>query len=81
MANIGSIQKKVVWMSEKRDGQDLIRLYLPKQLKERFKLYCQLKGVTMTEVVKDQIEQLLDSKDFAELLEARLKTKKPEDAA
>lgn len=64
---------ELLWMPEKRTGQDLVRIYLPIELKERFKLYCQLKGTTMTEVVKDQIEKLINSKDFSKLLEDRLK--------
>lgn len=62
-------------MPEKREGQDLVRLYLPVDLKEKFKLYCQLKGITMTEVIKEQIEKLLDSEDFSEILEERLSVK------
>lgn len=61
------------WMPEKREGQELIRLYLPTELKDRFKLYCQLKGITMTEVIKEQISKLLESEDFTSLLEERLK--------
>ncbi|MEO0687703.1 MAG: hypothetical protein AAFY76_22290 [Cyanobacteria bacterium J06649_11] len=76
---------ELLWMPEKRTGQDLVRIYLPIELKERFKLYCQLKGTTMTEVVKEQIEKLINSKDFSKLLEDRLndspKSKKGEDAA
>ncbi|MEM9924840.1 MAG: hypothetical protein AAF915_13980 [Cyanobacteria bacterium P01_D01_bin.50] len=64
---------ELLWMPEKRTGQDLVRLYLPTELKERFKLYCQLKGTSMTEVVKEQIEKLINSKDFSKLLEERLK--------
>ncbi len=60
-------------MPEKRVGQELIRLYLPTDLKDRFKLYCQLKGTTMTEVIKEQIKKLLESEDLTELLEQRLK--------
>ncbi len=62
-----------LWMPEKREGQELIRLYLPSDLKDRFKLYCQLKGTTMTEVIKEQISKLLESEDLTELLEERLK--------
>lgn len=62
-----------LWMPEKREGQELIRLYLPTELKDRFRLYCQLKGTTMTEVIKEKISKLLESEDLAELLEERLK--------
>lgn len=62
-----------LWMAEKREGQELIRLYLPTELKDRFKLYCQLKGTTMTDVIKEQIEKLLKSENLTELLEERLK--------
>ena len=62
-----------LWMPEKRVGQELIRLYLPTDLKDRFKLYCQLKGTTMTDLINDQIKKLLDSDDFTELLEQSLK--------
>lgn len=65
----------MLWMAEKREGQELIRLYLPTELKDRFKLYCQLKGTTMTEVIKEQIEKLLESENLTELLEERLKDK------
>jgi predicted DNA-binding protein len=59
-------------MTEKRQGQDLVRLYLPVELKERFKLYCQLKGATMTEVIKEQIEELLANTEMTDLLQQRL---------
>jgi hypothetical protein len=59
-------------MAEKREGQDLIRLYLPIELKEDFKLYCSLKGTTMTNVLREHIEELLVSEDFRLLLEKRL---------
>jgi predicted DNA-binding protein len=59
-------------MTEKRQGQDLVRLYLPVELKERFKLYCQLKGATMTEVIKEQIEELLANTEMTDLLKQRL---------
>jgi predicted DNA-binding protein len=59
-------------MTEKRLGQDLVRLYLPVELKERFKLYCQLKGATMTEVIKEQIEELLANTEMTDLLKQRL---------
>lgn len=76
---------ELLWMPEKRTGQDLVRIYLPTELKERFKLYCQLKGTNMTEVVKEQIEKLISSKDFPLLLEERLKespkSKKDKDVA
>ena len=62
-----------LWMAEKREGQELIRLYLPTELKDRFKLYCQLKGTTMTDVIKEQIEKLLEFENLTELLEERLK--------
>lgn len=68
-----STEMELLWMPEKREGQDLIRLYLPTDLKERFKLYCHLQGTSMTEVVKEQIEKLINSKDFSKLLEERLK--------
>lgn len=70
---MGFIEMELLWMPEKRTGQDLVRLYLPTELKERFKLYCQLKGTNMTEVVKEQIEKLINSKDFSKILEERLK--------
>lgn len=59
-------------MVEKRQGQDLIRLYLPADLKEKFKLYCQLKGETMTEIMKKQIEQLLQGAEMTAMLKQRL---------
>jgi hypothetical protein len=59
-------------MAEKREGQDLIRLYLPVEVKEGFKLYCSLKGTTMTNVLREHIEELLVSEDFRLLLEKRL---------
>ncbi|MEW5858047.1 MAG: hypothetical protein AB1861_11790 [Cyanobacteriota bacterium] len=73
---VGTMESDILdmfWMPEKRDGQELIRLYLPSELKEKFKLYCHLKGLTMTEVVKEQVEQLVRSEDFTQLLGERLK--------
>ena len=69
----GVKRESALQMAEKREGQELIRLYLPTELKDRFKLYCQLKGITMTEVIKEQISKLLESEDFTSLLEERLK--------
>jgi hypothetical protein len=68
-----SIVIEVLWMPERREGQELIRLYLPAELKEMFKLYCQLKGTTMTEVITEQIENLIKSEDFTQILQQRLK--------
>ncbi|NEO34478.1 MAG: hypothetical protein F6K36_29580 [Symploca sp. SIO3C6] len=59
-------------MSEKRNGQELIRLYLPAEMKENFKLYCSLKGTTMSEQIKGFINSLLSSKEFSYLLEQKL---------
>ena len=64
---------RVEYMAEKRQGQDLVRLYLPVDLKERFKLYCQLKGATMTEVIREQIEELLTNAEMTDLLKERLR--------
>jgi hypothetical protein len=69
----------MLWMAEKRDGQEIIRLYLPAELKEKFKLYCQLKGLSMTEVIKKQVEELVKSEDFIQLLGERLKTTRGRD--
>lgn len=79
---VGTMESNILdifWMPEKRDGQELIRLYLPSDLKEKFKLYCQLKGLSMTEVIKEQVEELVKSEDFIQLLGERLKTTRSRD--
>lgn len=63
-------------MVEKREGQDIIRLYLPVEVKEDFKLFCSLRGTTMTNILKEHIEQLLASDEFRLLLEERLNEKR-----
>ncbi len=62
-------------MPEKREGQDLIRIFVPSELKERFKLWCQLKGLTMTEAIVGWIEESLENEDFGKLVEKKLKGK------
>jgi predicted DNA-binding protein len=63
-------------MPERRLGQDLIRLYLPEELKERFKRLCSIKGTTMTEEVTEFIEQSLkDNDELLKLVDKKLKKK------
>ncbi len=59
-------------MPEKREGQEIIRLYLPIEVKQRFKLYCQLQGETMTDVITQWIEETLAQEDFTQLVQKRL---------
>jgi macrodomain Ter protein organizer (MatP/YcbG family) len=59
-------------MPEKREGQEIIRLYLPIEVKQRFKLYCQLRGETMTDVITQWIEETLAQEDFTKLVQKRL---------
>lgn len=62
-----------VLMPEKREGQDIIRVFVPSDLKERFKLWCQLQGISMTEVIERWIEESLENEDFGKLVQERLK--------
>lgn len=61
-------------MPEKREGQDLIRIFVPTELKEKFKLWCQLQGTTMTDVIEGWIEEAMENEDFAKLVQKRLKS-------
>jgi hypothetical protein len=38
------------------ERDDYLRFRLPEALKERFKLYCYLKGITMSDTVREMIE-------------------------
>jgi hypothetical protein len=62
-----------VLMPEKREGQDIIRVFVATGLKERFKLWCQLQGISMTQVIEGWIEEALENEDFGKLVQERLK--------
>lgn len=63
-------------MPERRLGQDLIRLYLPEELKERFKRLCSIKGTTMTEEVTRFIDQSLrENEELLKFVDKKLKEK------
>jgi hypothetical protein len=61
-------------MGEQREGKKLVRFYMDSELYERFKLYCQLKGDTMTGFLTRHIESALQSENFSEILAERLAT-------
>lgn len=47
-------------MPEKRAGQEVIRFYIPEELKPRFQRLCRFKGMTMTEYLVKMIQKELD---------------------
>ena len=49
-----------------------LRFRLPEALKERFKLYCYLKGITMSDTVREMIEEVLKNEDLEKLLQEKL---------
>lgn len=61
-----------ILMPEKREGQDIIRVFVATGLKERFKLWCQLQGISMTQVIEGWIEEALEHEDFGKLVQERL---------
>ncbi len=63
-------------MPEQRLGQELIRLYLPEELKDRFKRLCSIKGTTMTKEVTRFIEQSLkENEELLKFIDKKLKEK------
>ena len=54
------------------ERDDYLRFRLPEALKERFKLYCYLKGITMSDTVRELIEEVLRNEDLEQLLQQKL---------
>lgn len=54
------------------ERDDYLRFRLPEALKERFKLYCYLKGITMSDTVREMIEEVLRNEDLEKLLQEKL---------
>jgi hypothetical protein len=50
-------------MPEKRQGQDVIRLFLDERLKEKFKRVCSIKGTSMTEEIVRFIENSVEKNE------------------
>jgi PhoPQ-activated pathogenicity-related protein len=64
-------------MPERRPGQETLTLYIPSQLKERFKRLCSLKGTTMTDEVTRFIEEnVTENKELLRLVEEKLQSSK-----
>lgn len=59
--------------AEVTEADDYLRFRLPEALKERFKLYCYLENLTMSDVVREMIEKKLEEIDMDELLQKKLK--------
>lgn len=57
---------------EMLERDDYLRFRLPEALKERFKLYCYLKGITMSDTVREMIEEVLRNEDLEKLLQEKL---------
>ncbi|MCP2730113.1 hypothetical protein [Limnofasciculus baicalensis] len=57
---------------EMLERDDYLRFRLPEALKERFKLYCYLKGITMSDTVREMIEEVLKNEDLEKLLQEKL---------
>jgi len=58
-------------MAEKREGQELIRFYLPEGKRDLFKEYCQFIGSTMTDELETFIDKCLSDKRFQQYLEMK----------
>ena len=73
-------------VEEKEEAGDYLRFRLPTSLKERYKLFCYLKGDTMSDRIRGLIEKDISSVDMEELLaqqfarERELKLKKGQPA-
>lgn len=65
-------EQNIGLVSSNTETDDYLRFRLPEALKERFKLYCYLKNVTMSDVVRDMIIDLMGSEDIEGLLKAKL---------
>jgi antitoxin component of RelBE/YafQ-DinJ toxin-antitoxin module len=61
------------------ERDDYLRFRLPEALKERFKLYCYLKGITMSDTVREMIEEVLRNEDLEKLLQEKLLEEKLRD--
>lgn len=61
------------------ERDDYLRFRLPEALKERFKLYCYLKGITMSDTVREMIEEVLRNEDLEKLLQEKLEEEKLRD--
>jgi predicted DNA-binding protein len=61
------------------ERDDYLRFRLPEELKERFKLYCYLKGITMSDTVREMIEEVLRNEDLEKLLQEKLLQEKLRD--
>lgn len=61
------------------ERDDYLRFRLPEALKERFKLYCYLKGITMSDTVREMIEEVLRNEDLETLLQEKLLEEKLRD--
>ena len=61
------------------ERDDYLRFRLPEALKERFKLYCYLKGITMSDTVREMIEDVLRKENLEELLQEKLLQEKHRD--
>jgi antitoxin component of RelBE/YafQ-DinJ toxin-antitoxin module len=61
------------------ERDDYLRFRLPEALKERFKLYCYLKGITMSDTVREMIEEVLRNEDLEKLLQEKLLQEKKRD--
>lgn len=63
-------------MPEKRPGQEVIRLFLPEELKQRFKRLCSIRGTTMTAEILRFIEsEVEENQELVDLVERKLKKK------
>ena len=76
---MGNSQKQPTLEREERD--DYLRFRLPEALKERFKLYCYLKGITMSDTVREMIEEVLRNEDLEKLLQEKLLEEKLRDSS
>lgn len=51
-------------MPEKREGQQIIRFFVPFEKKELFREYCGFVSKSMTEVLESHINELLSNENF-----------------
>lgn len=60
-------------MPEKRQGQDVIRLFLDERLKEKFKRVCSIRGTSMTEEITRFIEEsVAENEELLRLVDKKL---------
>jgi antitoxin component of RelBE/YafQ-DinJ toxin-antitoxin module len=53
-------------------SDDYIRIRLPEELKEKFKLYCAIKNVTMSDLLRDYVTDMMNEVDLDALWKEKM---------